>query len=1142
MTNYLLSGTVAGPSGFLNGAGVYAYKASLFTSPPTAGQPAPTGLTLGTDYFGPATTGTQWGGPGQWELTVTAAVNYYIGVQYPIGSTTAQWYWSFDDSLTQIKGDTGAQGPQGYQGNQGYQGTQGNQGTQGVQGTRGYQGYQGFQGTQGVQGTQGFQGNQGFQGSTGSQGAQGVTGATGAQGTQGVQGSTGPQGNQGLTGSQGPQGTQGNQGTQGTQGLTGATGAQGTQGFQGTQGVQGTQGYQGVTGATGSQGSQGSQGTQGNQGFQGVQGTQGNQGFQGTQGLTGPQGPQGYQGTQGNQGYQGYQGYQGNIGPQGAGGTSAYYGSYYSTSTQTLSTANTGQAITFNGTYQQAGISVASSSRITFAYAGQYGINFSAQLTQTDNSTDQVLIWLRKNGSDVSQSNTDVTMDKQNSDKVAAWEWQVTAAANDYFEIYWTSNSTSVTLLAISSPTTGPAIPSVIANAYLITAAGATGAQGAQGSQGVQGTQGNQGYQGATGATGAQGPQGFQGVQGSQGNQGFQGVTGATGSQGPQGFQGSTGSQGTQGATGAQGSTGATGAQGPQGYQGYQGATGAQGTQGTTGAQGATGPQGVQGATGAQGSQGSTGAQGPQGSQGSTGATGSQGPQGFQGTQGNQGTQGTQGSQGNQGSQGSQGTSVALATVSLTAQSAAQAATTLYTPASDGLFTINYYAKVTTAATTSSTLGVFSVISTDTDSNVVTSVGQSTQQNSLTTGFISGSITVYAKASTPIQYSLAYASSGATAMQYELRVVVAGTTAPSSTGTVSSFNGRTGAVTPASGDYTAATGVIPTSTQIAGKNKIINGDMGVWQRGTSFSTSLGYGSIYTADRWKCFADSSIVLTTTQIAFDYSASPVAANAPISGYPSDYFMRLSQSGTTGGYPNISQLIEDVIPYSNQPLIVSFWAKASSAVSPYCFYQQNFGTGGSTAVNNTISFYNLTTSWQRFTFTFTPNSVVGKTIGAGSSLQISPLSFAAGTAMPSTIDIWGVQVEAGSTATQFTTATGTIQGELAACQRYLPAVTLGSGYGTLVGMASGTGRSYYTFNFGTTARVAPTGAIVGNATGFTVFNGSLTSGAPTAVTYDSANAYSACVYVDTTSGSPTIAAAQATLLRINVGCSILFTGCEL
>ena len=348
MTNYLLSGTVAGPSGFLNGAGVYAYKASLFASAPTAGQAAPTGLTLGTDYFGPATTGTQWGGPGQWELTVTAAVNYYIGVQYPIGSTTAKWYWSFDDSLTQIKGDTGTQGPQG---NQGYQGSTGPQGTQGLTGAQGNQGTQGFQGLTGTQGTQGYQGTTGSQGATGSTGAQGSTGSQGSTGATGAQGTQGVQGNQGYQGPTGSQGTQGFQGNQGYQGYQGFQGNQGTQGYQGNQGnsgdlyqttsttsltiATGTQTFTVATGLSYSTGQAiviaydvsntmigtvssyntgtgvlvalingisgsgtytswtvnlyGASGPQGTQGYQGTTGAQGNQGFQGTQGsVSGP--------------------------------------------------------------------------------------------------------------------------------------------------------------------------------------------------------------------------------------------------------------------------------------------------------------------------------------------------------------------------------------------------------------------------------------------------------------------------------------------------------------------------------------------------------------------------------------------------------------------------------------------------------------------------------------------------------------------------------------------------------------------------------------------------------------------------------------------------------------------------------------
>jgi hypothetical protein len=163
--------------------------------------------------------------------------------------------------------------------------------------------------------------------------------------------------------------------------------------------------------------------------------------------------------------------------------------------------------------------------------------------------------------------------------------------------------------------------------------------------------------------------------------------------------------------------------------------------------------------------------------------------------------------------------SVPLATVDLTAQSAAISATTLYTPPTAGIYTITYYAKVTTAATTSSVLGAFSVISTDTDSNVVTTVGNTSTQNSLTTGFISGTITVYAKASTAIQYTMGYTSSGATAMQYELHMAVSGSSISTSTGTVTSFNGRSGTVVPTTGDYTAT-----QLTYTTGTGALINSD------------------------------------------------------------------------------------------------------------------------------------------------------------------------------------------------------------------------------------------------------------------------------------------------------------------------------
>ena len=211
---------------------------------------------------------------------------------------------------------------------------------------------------------------------------------------------------------------------------------------------------------------------------------------------------------------------------------------------------------------------------------------------------------------------------------------------------------------------------------------------------------------------------------------------------------------------------------------------------------------------------------------------------------------------------------------------------------------------------------------------------------------------------------------------------------------------------------------------VAGKNKIINGDFGIWQRGTTFTNPAA--GIYTADRWVLSTDANPTShTISQQAF------TAGSAPVAGYESAYFLR-SAITTVGSNTvlEIQQRIEDVRTFANQNVTLSFWAKADSARSSIVYLYQNFGSGGSSGVYVATPTINYTTSWQRFTFNFSVPSISGKTIGSNNSLYVV---IRQASASGSTLDIWGVQLEAGSVATPFTTATGTLSGELAACQRY-------------------------------------------------------------------------------------------------------------
>jgi hypothetical protein len=218
--------------------------------------------------------------------------------------------------------------------------------------------------------------------------------------------------------------------------------------------------------------------------------------------------------------------------------------------------------------------------------------------------------------------------------------------------------------------------------------------------------------------------------------------------------------------------------------------------------------------------------------------------------------------------------------------------------------------------------------------------------------------------------------------------------------------------------------VLPYSTYAAaGKNKVINGDFGVWQRGTSFSNPKG---VFLADRFQFNYDGTGTLTASQQTF------TPGTAPVSGYEGQYFLRLNQT-VAGSGTNFSVLqhpIEDVRTFAGQTVTVSFWAKADASRVLNITLRQDFGTGGSTLVDTSGAGATLTTSWVRYTNTISVPSISGKTVGTSSSLR---LFFALPLNTTQTIDIWGVQVEAGSNMTAFQTATGNPASELAACQRY-------------------------------------------------------------------------------------------------------------
>lgn len=253
-------------------------------------------------------------------------------------------------------------------------------------------------------------------------------------------------------------------------------------------------------------------------------------------------------------------------------------------------------------------------------------------------------------------------------------------------------------------------------------------------------------------------------------------------------------------------------------------------------------------------------------------------------------------------------------------------------------------------------------------------------------------------------------------------------------------------------------------------NPVLNSAFQVWQRGTSFSVAGGVSNSYTSDRWavNCTANAASTISR-QTTSD------TTNLPFIQYCTRVQRNSGQTGTTGQF--LYQSLETVnsLPYAGKTVTYSFYARAgatyisSGASSTFKLWSgtgtdQNILTGFTNTTQVAAVTPTLTTTWQRFTCTGTMGATA-------TQLAVGVDMGAVGTAGATDyIEVTGFQIEVGSVATPFKTYAATIQGELAADERYYERLLATSTAGVYaVGFASSATACDFFVKFSTDKRVA-------------------------------------------------------------------------
>ena len=144
------------------------------------------------------------------------------------------------------------------------------------------------------------------------------------------------------------------------------------------------------------------------------------------------------------------------------------HGYFYSMIDQTTA-GDTEEIVELENTGFSQGISVVDDTKITIAKRGVYNLQFSFQLTNTGQQIRTASFWIKLNGSNYANSNTDIDVPSSHGGNpgkiVAAWSIMgIATAENDYVEIAWSATGSTVSIEHIDAQSnpTRPATPSAV--------------------------------------------------------------------------------------------------------------------------------------------------------------------------------------------------------------------------------------------------------------------------------------------------------------------------------------------------------------------------------------------------------------------------------------------------------------------------------------------------------------------------------------------------------------------------------------------------------------------------------------------------------------------------------------------------------